>query len=238
MIFHRTQVFIIFFAQIILTIAPIVQDCGILTYYIDPRKAVFRNPGQGIRSGNITNMNISVKKTVNVRLTNHERHKTMKSRYISFFSLTAAISAVVLLTACNQMQSSNPNVEIVQGMYSAFAAGDAAAVLAKFSPGIVWNEAESNSLAVGNPYIGPKAIAEGVFTRLGQEWETFTLTDQTFYGVGDNMVIVTGRYQGKHAVTGKTINAQKVHIWWFEDGMATGFQQYVDTKKLADAEME
>ena len=40
------------------------------------------------------------------------------------------------------------------------------------------------------------------------------------------------------ATTGKSINAQKVHIFWLEDGMVTRFQQYVDTKQLADAETE
>lgn len=162
----------------------------------------------------------------------------MKSKTNRFFSLATVITAALLMTACTQTQSSNPNVEIVQGMYDAFAAGDAPAVLAKLSPEIVWNEAESNSLADGNPYIGPQAVAEGVFGRIGQKWETFTLTDQTLYGVGEDMVLVTGRYRGKHAVTGKTINAQHVHLWWFEDGMVTQFQQYVDTKQLADAEME
>jgi len=152
--------------------------------------------------------------------------------------MSIALLAILFLVGCNQIQNNNPNVEIVQGMYDAFAAGDGGAVLAKFSPDIVWNEAESNSLADGNPYVGPQAVAEGIFGRLGQEWETFNLTDQTLYAVGEDMVLATGRYQGEHAITGKTINAQHVHIWWFEDGMVTRFQQYVDTKQLAEAEME
>lgn len=162
----------------------------------------------------------------------------MKNKSNRMFSFAGAVIIAIFMTACNQTQTNNPNVEIVQGMYEAFAAGDGGAVLAKFSPDIIWNEAESNSLADGNPYIGPQAVAEGVFGRLAQEWETFTLTDQTIYAVGENMVLVTGRYQGTHAVTGKSIDAQKAHIWWFEDGMVTRFQQYVDTKQLADAETE
>ena len=161
----------------------------------------------------------------------------MKNKQKGFFSILGVLTIAILISACNQMQNDNKNVEIVQGMYDAFAVGDVPAVLAKFSPDIIWNEAESNSLADGNPYIGPDAVVEGVFARLGQEWETFTLTDQTIYGVGEDMVLVTGRYQGTHAMTGKTIDAQHVHLWWFEDGMATRFQQYVDTKQLAEAEM-
>jgi ketosteroid isomerase-like protein len=88
------------------------------------------------------------------------------------------------------------------------------------------------------PMWAHKRWPRGVFGRLGQEWETFTLTDQTLYAVGENMVLATGRYEGTHATTGKSINAQHAHIWWFEDGKVTRFQQYVDTKQLADAEMK
>ena len=163
----------------------------------------------------------------------------MKNKLNHYFTISAAlIISVFLTTACNQTQTGSQNAEIVQGMYEAFAAGDGGAILAKFSPDIIWNEAESNSLADGNPYMGPAAVAEGVFGRVAQEWETFTLTDQVIYTVGENMVMATGRYQGTHAVTGKSINAQHVHLWWFEDGLVTRFQQYVDTKQLADAESE
>ena len=162
----------------------------------------------------------------------------MNNKFQRILSGIAVLSLTIFLTNCSQAPSVNENVEIVQGIYDAFADGDGGAVLATFSPDIIWNEAESNSLAEGNPYIGPQAVAEGVFGRVGQEWETFTLTDQRLYGVGEDMVIATGRYEGTHATTGKTINAQHAHIWWFEDGMVTRFQQYVDTKQLADAEMQ
>jgi uncharacterized protein len=162
----------------------------------------------------------------------------MKNKSNRFCSIAGAVIIAVFMTACSQSQNSNPNVEIVQGIYEAFAAGDGGAVLATFSPDIVWNEAESNSLADGNPYIGPMAVAEGVFGRIGQEWESFTLTDQTIYAVGSDMVLATGRYRGTHATTGKSINAQKVHIFWLEDGLVTRFQQYVDTKQLTEAETE
>lgn len=161
----------------------------------------------------------------------------MKNKTQKYFASICAVIFVVAIVACNQSQNSNENVEIVQGMYDAFAAGDVPAVLEKLSPEIVWNEAESNSLADGNPYIGPDAVLQGVFARIGGEWETFNLTDQNLYAVGEDMVLATGRYQGTHAMTGKTINAQHVHLWWFEDGMATRFQQYVDTKQLAEAAM-
>jgi uncharacterized protein len=162
----------------------------------------------------------------------------MKNNSNRYSTIAAVITVALIMTTCTQTQTINPNLEIVQGMYEAFAAGDGGAVLAAFSPDIIWNEAENNSLADGNPYVGPMAVAEGVFGRIGQEWETFTLTDQTIYAVGEDMVLATGRYRGTHSVTGKSINAQHVHLWWFEDGLVTRFQQYVDTKQLTEAETE
>jgi len=68
---------------------------------------------------------------------------------------------------------SQANVELIQNLYAAFPRGDAAAVLGAMDPGIVWNEAENFPYAGRNPCVGPCAIAEGVFVRLGTEWEQF-----------------------------------------------------------------
>ena len=104
-------------------------------------------------------------------------------------------------------------------------------------PKIEWNEAESNSLADGNPYIGPDAILAGVFARLGANHEYFSLQDVKTHGMSDNMVLATLRYDAKVKATGKAYNAQVAHLWTLDDeGKITAFQQYVDTKKLADAE--
>ena len=67
-------------------------------------------------------------------------------------------------------------------------------VLGLMHPKIEWNEAESNSLADGNPYIGPDAIVEGVFARLGANHEHFGLQDVKIYGMSGNMVLATLRY--------------------------------------------
>jgi len=43
------------------------------------------------------------------------------------------------------------------------------------SPDIQWNEAENFVYADGNPYVGPDAVVNGVFARLGAEWEYWNL---------------------------------------------------------------
>lgn len=129
------------------------------------------------------------------------------------------------------------NIQVIDSLYNAFSTGDIPTVLGLMHPKIEWNEAESNSLADGNPYIGPDTILEGVFVRLGANHEYFGLQDVKIHGMNDNMVLATLRYDAKVKATGKAYNAQAAHLWTLNDeGKITDFQQFVDTKKLADSE--
>ena len=129
--------------------------------------------------------------------------------------------------------SSPDNVSIVQSAYTAFAAGDVNSVLATFDPKIVWNEAENFPYADGNPYIGGEAIVNGVFGRIGAEWDNFRLTDLNFHDMSNNMVFVTGRYQGTYKKNGGEMNVQMAHLWTLNNGKVVAFQQYADTKGVA-----
>ena len=58
------------------------------------------------------------------------------------------------------------------------------------------------------------------------------------HGMNDNMVLATLRYDAKVKETGKKYNIQVAHLWTLNDeGKIILFQQYADTKKLADSEM-
>ena len=129
------------------------------------------------------------------------------------------------------------NVQIIDSLYNAFSTGDIPTVLGLMNPQIQWNEAESNSLADGNPYNGPDAILEGVFARLGANHDYFGLQDVKTHNMSNNMVLATLRYDAKVKATGKAYNAQAAHLWTLsEDAKIIAFQQYLDTKKLVDAE--
>ncbi|MDP2686027.1 MAG: ester cyclase [Aequorivita sp.] len=133
--------------------------------------------------------------------------------------------------------TSDPNnLTIIDNLYKAFAIGDIPTVLGGMDAKIVWNEAEGNSYADGNPYIGPDAVLNGVFARVGGEWENFKLNNIELHEMSNNKVLATLRYTGKYKKTGKSIDVQVAHFWTLKDGKVTAFQQYVDTKQLADAE--
>ena len=147
---------------------------------------------------------------------------------ISFFIVSTSFPI-------NNKPTKEKNVEIVQNLYAAFAKGDVPAVLQKFDPKIEWNEAENFPYADGNPYMGPQAVLEGVFMRLGEEWEYWNLTEQTYYEANSGEIIVTGRYKAKNKITAKEINVQFVHMWTLNDGLVTKFQQYADTYQTIEA---
>ena len=127
------------------------------------------------------------------------------------------------------------NLTVIDNLYKAFAVGDIPTVLADMDAKIEWNEAESNKLADGNPYIGPDAIVNGVFARVGANHEYFKLKDIELHEMSDNKVLATLRYDGKFK-NGKAYDAQVAHLWTLKDGKIVAFQQFVDTKKLADSE--
>ncbi len=132
--------------------------------------------------------------------------------------------------------ASNPNnLNVIDEAYKAFANGDIPSVIAVLDENIVWNEAEGNALADGNPYMGKEAVLNGVFKRLGAEHEYFQLVDIQLHEMSNNQVLATLRYQAKLKMNGAIIDAQAAHFWTLKKGKVISFQQYVDTKQLNDA---
>ena len=152
------------------------------------------------------------------------------------------ISLALIIFACDtkpkEVVSENiepTNSERVKKLYDAFAAADMESVVASFAPNIEWNEAENYIYSDGNPYIGADAIVEGVFQKVGEEWEYWNTANAEFFDVGEDRVLVTGRYQAKNKATGKELDSQFAHFWKLKDTLVISFQQYTDTKQAAEA---
>jgi ketosteroid isomerase-like protein len=126
------------------------------------------------------------------------------------------------------------NVDVIRGLYDGFAAGDVPKVLAAMDPAIEWNEAENFPLSDRNPYVGPEAVAEGVFQRLADEWDGWSVDVGELVDAGDTVVML-GRYRATNKATGAPLDAQCVHVWRLREGKAVGFQQYVDTAQVQRA---
>lgn len=126
------------------------------------------------------------------------------------------------------------NVSLVKDLYEAFGRGDVPTVLGGMSPDIHWHEAEGNPyMPSGEAWVGPDAILNNLFVRLGTEWDGFAVHPKSFHDAGDS-VIVEARYSGTYKATGKSMDAQVCHVWDVKDGKLTRFQQYLDTAAFQD----
>jgi len=112
-------------------------------------------------------------------------------------------------------------------MYEAFGKGDIPGVIAALDPQVEWLEAENFIYADGNPYLGPNAVLEGVFVRIGAEWEDFTVSPKEILDAGET-VVGHGYYSGTYKKNGKQVRAQFAHLFTFRDGKVVKFQQYTD----------
>lgn len=118
------------------------------------------------------------------------------------------------------------NATIIKDLYAAFAVGDVPAVLGGLSPDVRWTEAEGGPY--GGVYIGPAAVLDGVFMKLGGEWNGFTAVPDTIVGTGETIVAL-GNYSAEFKATGKSFTAPFAHAWTLGDGKIVRFQQYTDT---------
>jgi len=118
------------------------------------------------------------------------------------------------------------NTRILRGVYDAFAIGDIPSVLAVLAPTARWTEAE------GGPYggvsVGPQAVLDNVFMKIGGEWQGFAAVPREFVAQGDT-VVALGDYSGTFKATGKAFTAPFAHVWKFEGGKVASFHQHTDT---------
>ncbi len=164
----------------------------------------------------------------------------MNIRLISIVALAAAGLIATPLSAASPRSapaadaaSDAANQAVVQALYRAFAANDGGAIGGLLAADLVWIEAESGPYADRNPYNGPGAVFEGVFARIGADYEGFAATPTIFVSSGDR-VVALGRYTGTNRATGEALDAQFAHVFTLAGGKVTGFQQYTDTAQWVD----
>jgi ketosteroid isomerase-like protein len=124
------------------------------------------------------------------------------------------------------------NLEIVQSLYQAFAEQDREQILAIFDPGIEWIQSEG--FPGGGRYVGAEAVMDGVFGRLGREWEGWRAEVGRWLDAGESIVAL-GEYHGTNRATGRAMTAAFAHVLWLRDGRVVRFEQYADTATVAAA---
>lgn len=118
------------------------------------------------------------------------------------------------------------HLDAIRNVYAAFARGDIPVVLSILAPNAAWTEAEG--FPYGGTYIGPDAVLQNVFMKIGAEWDAYTATCNELVGSGDT-VIALGEYSGTYKATGRSFKAPMVHIWKFSGDKVISFIQHTDT---------
>jgi uncharacterized protein len=118
------------------------------------------------------------------------------------------------------------NLELIRGTYEGSSEDNGRNLLAVLSPDVEWTEAEGFPYA--GTYVGPEALIDGVFRRLGTEWTGYRADVHTYIADGDR-VAAFGVYSGTYNATGKSMTAPFAHLYQIKDGKVIRMTQYVDT---------
>lgn len=124
------------------------------------------------------------------------------------------------------------NYETIKAHYAGSDAHDMAAMMAPITPATAWTEMAGFPCA--GTYVGAPAIIEGVFKRLGEDWDGYTFKLERLVDGGETVVGI-GTYSGTYRKTGKAMSARVVHVWDLKDGKVERFEQFTDTKLVAEA---
>lgn len=119
------------------------------------------------------------------------------------------------------------NADIIRRHYDASDRGDVDGMIVDLAPDVTWTEAAGFPYA--GTYIGPDAVVSGVFARIQNDWDGFTVAIDELIDGGDTIVGV-GTYSGTHRTTGRFFAARVAHVWRLRGGQVVAFEQFTDTQ--------
>lgn len=92
---------------------------------------------------------------------------------------------------------------------------------------------EADGFPLAGTYIGPQAVLEGVFMRLGEIGDGFAVVPDQFVADGDT-VVALGNYTWTHKTSGEPASVKILHVWTLDGVKAVAFQQHVDTVEVRE----
>lgn len=124
-------------------------------------------------------------------------------------------------------------LQVIKDHYAASARGDLVGMLAPLADDAEWTEMAGFPYA--GTYVGPQAVAENVFNRIGAEWSDYQAEPTEFVADGEH-VVAFGYYSGTYRATGKFMKVRFTHHWTLSGGgQVIRFEQFTDTRLVADA---
>ena len=123
--------------------------------------------------------------------------------------------------------------EVIQALFAAYAARDVRAMMGCLDDRVRWTEAEGFPYA--GTHVGPKAVLDNVWMRMGTEWNDWEARPDDTIIVEGERVARAGKYSGTYKATGKSFSARFAHIFEVRNGKIIRFEQFVDSAKVNEA---
>jgi ketosteroid isomerase-like protein len=124
------------------------------------------------------------------------------------------------------------NLDVIRATYEGASEDNGRALMAALAPDARWTEAAGFPYA--GTYVGPEAIAAGVFQRLGSEWIGYRAEVHSYLADGDR-VAAFGVYSGTYKATGKPMRATFAHLYHLKEGKIVSMEQVVDSAMVRAA---
>ena len=130
--------------------------------------------------------------------------------------------------------SEQANVRTLVNAYSLFKKGDIENLLKVLTDDVEWiTPGPPELIPVAGKRRGRQEVAE-FFSTLKQQENVEWFEPYEYIAQRDKVVVLI-KYRGKVRATGKTMEAELVHVFTFSKGKIKSFQEYYDTAATLDA---
>jgi ketosteroid isomerase-like protein len=126
-----------------------------------------------------------------------------------------------------------PPIDLVHGIYAAFAANDIATVLAAFARDIEWITPPSLPWSAGR-YRGHAGVGE-YFASFATALSDARLVPERIVDCGGGGVLSLGHEHARVRATGREFTARFAHVWTFADGLVRRMEGIIDTAAIVQA---
>jgi 2-(1,2-epoxy-1,2-dihydrophenyl)acetyl-CoA isomerase len=124
--------------------------------------------------------------------------------------------------------------ELVRGVYTALAAGDATALGELLDPGFEAEVAAGMPLGLGGRRRGPEAMIRDTWWPIGRAY-SLRVEPAEWIPCEDGRLLVLGHYRGRARASARSVDAAFVHLWTARDGRVVALRHLTDTALWADA---
>lgn len=149
---------------------------------------------------------------------------------------TATLVAVASGTVLSTERPAGPDgaVAVAQRLYDALAGQDVAALDALLDPAFSGDVSRGMPMGVGGDIDGPDAMIRDVWGVVAEGYDVRPVPDDLL-AVGQDRVVVIGRYLGRARSSGRSFEAAFAHDVAVRDGRIAALRQITDTVPWRDA---